>query len=224
MTASFYVHIIESPSPEELLNGITEGRALCSFLDIAEIPYLYNLAVTPEQFDIAMTDRVELAVNKFELPPILHFSTHGGEEGIQLTTQRDSGDVVKWAELAVCIRSIHQIIGDIGVCMSCCRGAKGIKMAQVIRAKDVPFAWIIGTSTEIDIRDAALAFAVFYHRLHGDNFINVDELLNAMRAASGVPEFNIWFGDLTQKQYTKEQLQALQQKLKKRQKRVGSPD
>lgn len=217
MTASFYVHIVESPSPEELLNGITEGRALCSFLDIAGIPYLYNLAVNPEQFHVAMIDRVELGVNVFELQPILHLSTHGGEEGIQLTTQREFCKVIKWAELAEYIRPIHQEYGDIGVCMSCCGGANGVKMAEVIRAKDVPFDWIIGTSTEIDLRDAALAFAVFYRRFHCDDSIDADELLKAMRAASGVPDFNVWSGKLTQRQYSKARLKTFLDRIKKRQ-------
>lgn len=218
MTASFYVHIVESPSPEELLNGITEGRALCSFLDIAGIPYLYNLAVNPTQFHVAMTDRVELGVNEFELPPILHLSTHGGEDGIQLTTQREFGEVVEWAKLAEYIRPIHQIIDGIGVCMSCCGGANGRKMAQVNSAKDVPFDWIIGTSTEIDLRDAALAFAVFYRRFHCDNSIDPDDLLKAMRAASGVLDFNVWLGQLTQKQYSKARLKTLIDRIKTRQK------
>jgi len=218
MTASFYVHIIESPSPEELLNGITEGRALCSFLDIAGIPYLYNLAVNPTQFRVAMTDRVELGVSEFELPPILHFSTHGGEEGIQLTTQREFDQVLEWGKLAQYIRPIHQIIGDIGVCMSCCGGANGIKMAQVIRSQDVPFAWIIGTSTEIDLRDAALAFAVFYRRFHCGDYVDERELLKAMQVASGVPDFNLWSGQLTQKEFSKAWLNAFLQRSKTREK------
>jgi hypothetical protein len=214
MTASFYVHIVESPSPEELLNGITEGRALCSFLDIAGIPYLYNLAVNPTQFRIAMTDRVKLGVNEFELKPILHLSTHGGEEGIQLTTQRECGQVVEWGILAPHIRRISQKFGDIGVCMSCCEGANAIKMAQVIRRQDVPFAWLVGTSTKIEVCDAALAFAVFYRRFHCNNSIDPDDLLKAMRAASGVLDFNVWSGQLTQKQYSQEWAQAVRRKLK----------
>ncbi|MEX1228865.1 MAG: hypothetical protein WEB58_01420 [Planctomycetaceae bacterium] len=157
MSANFYVHIVESPSPAELLDGITEGRALCSFLDIARIPYSYNLAVDPAQFHAAMTDRVVTAGKAFNgLPPILHFSTHGGEEGIQLTNQRETGIVIPWSDLATYIRPVHRIIGNIGVCMSCCGGSHGTKMARVISSEEVPFAWIMGSSTQIDLRDAAL--------------------------------------------------------------------
>jgi hypothetical protein len=214
MTARFYVHIIESPSPEELLEGITEGRALCSFLDIAQIPYSYNLAVNPKQFHVAMTARVDEASTRFNLRPILHFSTHGGESGIQLTSQRELEEVIRWDKLAEYIRPIHQIIGDIGVCMSCCEGANGVKMAEVIREQDIPFAWIIGPLTKIYLRDAALAFAVFYRRFHcGDSDPN--NLLEAMRAASGISSFNIWFGDLAQQQYSQALLQKSLQSLEK---------
>ena len=205
MTDTFYVHIIESPSPKELLEGITEGRALCSFLDIARIPYSYYLAVDPEQFRIAMTTRIEEDSLRFNLPPILHFSMHGSEGGIQLTNQRESKQEIPWAELAVYIRPIHQIFGDIGVCMSCCEGANGFRMAQVIKTEDVPFAWIIGSFTEIDLRDAALAFAVFYRRFHCGN-TDLDSLLEAMQSASNVTDFNLWFGNLTQQQYSQESL------------------
>ena len=64
MSDKFYVHIVESPAPYELLDGITEGKALCSFLDIADIPYLYNLVVDLDHFKKAMTDRVSEGINK----------------------------------------------------------------------------------------------------------------------------------------------------------------
>jgi len=201
MIANFYVHIIESPSPEELLDGLTEGRALCSFLDIARIPYSYNLAVNHDQFCIALTDRIEEAASRFNLPPILHLSTHGGEQGIQLTSQRPTGELITWNELRKHIHPIYEFFGALGICMSCCRGANGSKMAQVIDAQHVPFSWIIGTETEVDLRDTALAFAVFYRRFAcGEK--NIEKLLNAMKFASGVYDFNLWSGNLTQQSYS----------------------
>lgn len=197
MPNNFYVHIVESPSPADLLDGRTEGRALCSFLDIAEIPYYYNLAVDKTQLSVAMTDRIISGGQFFELPPILHFSAHGNDQGIQLTNQREAGLLITWAELSSFVKPIHQVItGGVGVCMSSCGGAHGQKMAQVILPKDVPFAWIVGTPTAVEVRDAALAFGVFYRGFQRGE--SGDRLLAAVRAASGVDAFNIKFGNLTQ--------------------------
>lgn len=211
MIANFYVHIIESPSPEELLDGLTEGRALCSFLDIARIRYSYNLAVNQDQFHIALTDRIGEAESKFNLPPILHLSTHGGEQGIQLTSQRPtsqhSGDIITWSELGKYIYPIHQAFGHLGICMSCCGGANGIKMAQVIHRQHIPFDWIIGTESEVDLRDTALAFAVFYRRFACGE-VDQEKLLNAMKFASGVYDFSLWDGSLTQQLYSRDQFRT----------------
>ena len=81
--------------------------------------------------------------------------------------------------------------------MPCCRGANGMKMAQVIDTQHIPFSWIIGTESEVDLRDTDLAFAVFYRRFAcGEE--NVEKLLNAMNFSSGVYDFSLWDGNLTQ--------------------------
>lgn len=43
-TAGF-VHIIESPSANDILEERTEGKALGEFLRLAKIPYCYNLVL-----------------------------------------------------------------------------------------------------------------------------------------------------------------------------------
>ena len=96
MSADFYVHIVESPSPAELRDLRTEGQALCSVLAVAGIPYSYSLVVDLDQFHIAMTNEVDEAIDEFRKPPILHLSAHGSERGIQLTNQED----LLWSDLA----------------------------------------------------------------------------------------------------------------------------
>ena len=209
----FFVHIIESPSPADLLNGLTEGRMLCNFLEIARIPCLYNLAVDLTQFNEAMTNQVRLGVEWFQVPPILHISAHGDENGIQLTHQYEAGELLAWAELAKLIKPISQDLSfRVGVCMSTCGGAHGRKMAQVLRTEDIPMAWIVGTATSVSISDAALAFAVFYRGLQRGSSLN--DLVVAMRVASGVSDFNVDFGHLVQQQYAQvihDLLQSLRQ-------------
>lgn len=201
MSNEFYVHIVESPAPSELLDGITEGKALCSFLDIAGIPYLYNLVVDLKHFEVAMTHRVYEGIEKFQRVPILHISTHGDQTGIQLTSQYGI-EVLSWSELAKYIRPVHELLnpnGGLGVCMSCCFGAYGIRMAEVIRSNSIPFSWIIGASTEIKVPDAALAYSIFYRRHHCGIY---DGLMEAVEAGARV-QFDIWEGEYIQKEYSK---------------------
>ena len=211
MANNFYVHIVESPSPDELLDGITEGGALCGFLDIAGIQYSYNLAIDLDQFDIAMTNRVEEAIYTFDKIPILHLSMHGNEQGIQLTNQYGTEDMIFWPQLAIYLRRIHRYIRrhiggkGLGVCMSCCGGAHGTQMAEQIRKINIPYRWIIGSSSEIDLCDAALAYAILYRGLHrGVDDDDIDLLVEAIRVASGITDFDIWDGELVQEIYKQE--------------------
>ena len=104
MSADFYVHIVESPSPAELRDLLTEGQVLRSVLAVAGIPHRYNPAVDLEQFHIAMTDEVDAAIDEFRKPPILHLSTHGSERGIQLTNQEELlwSDFAEWTTCWPC--------------------------------------------------------------------------------------------------------------------------
>lgn len=186
MSADFYVYIVESPSPAELHDGATEGRVLCSFLDIAGIPYSYSLAVDLEQFRIAMTNKFDEAINGFNKLPILHLSVHGDEEGIQLTNQKK----LLWYELADYIRPINKSLnGSLDVCMSCCGGAYGAQMAQVFPYSS--YNWLVGSFTDVALPDIALAYSIFYHRVHC-GYENLRELIETIRAASGISDFNIW--------------------------------
>lgn len=45
-----FVAIIETPSDRDLIDGQTEGQALCSALRLACIPYTYSLAATRDMF------------------------------------------------------------------------------------------------------------------------------------------------------------------------------
>ena len=210
---SFYVHIVESPSPADLLDGRTEGRVLCSFLDVAGIPYLYNLAVDANQFSVAMTDRILQGGELFGLPPILHISCHGAETGIQLTDQREAGVLIPWSDLATYLRPIHQFTNGLGVCMSSCHGGQGRQMAQVLKPEEIPFSWIVGAGDNIDLRDVALAYAVFYRCFQRGN---LETVIDAMHGAAGGGGFQIAFGQFTQQQYRETLLKGFREWLASR--------
>lgn len=206
----FFVHIVESPSPENLLDGLTEGRMLCSFLELAQIPCVYNLAVDRTQFHESLSTRLVLGVQTFNLLPILHFSTHGNNEGIQLTGQREVGEVLDWKALSELILPINQAFGgELGVCMSTCGGAHGRRMAEVIRREQIPMGWIVGSTASVSFCDAALAFCVFYRGLQRGG--DIESLIAAVQAASGISDFNVDFGHLVHEQYA----QRVREKLAK---------
>lgn len=71
-------------------------------------------------------------------------------------------------------------------------------MAQVQKPEEIPFSWIFGATIDIDLRDVALAFAVFYRSFQRGNLENVDV---AMKGAAGGGGFKISFGKLIHQLY-----------------------
>lgn len=101
-----FVHIIESPAPEDLVEDRCEGRILGEALSIAGIQHVYSLAVNRDMFVYSITNRLLDAVMKFQSAPILHVSAHGNVEGITLT----SGEQITWRRLAGLARlSVWQV-------------------------------------------------------------------------------------------------------------------
>lgn len=200
----FYVHIIESPSPSDLFDGRTEGRMLSEFLCLSEIPYRYNLVVDSGHFEAALVGQVMQSVQELQRLPIIHISAHGGENGIQLTNQRESGQIIAWDQLRKSFNTLRGMFEDLplGLCMSSCNGSAARKMAQVVKVSDIPVNWIVGTSQTVHYADAAIAFATFYRAMQrGDED---QSLIDAMRAASGVPDFGVEFGHDLQKNYLRD--------------------
>lgn len=204
----FYVHIIESPSPSDLFDGRTEGRMLSEFLCLSEIPYRYNLVVDSGHFEAALVGQVMQSVQELQRLPIIHISAHGCENGIQLTNQRESGQIIAWDQLRKSFNTLRGMFEDLplGLCMSSCNGSAARKMAQVVKVSDIPVNWIVGTSQTVHYADAAIAFATFYRAMQrGDED---QSLIDAMRAASGVPDFGVEFGHDLQKNYSSRHLQC----------------
>ena len=56
-----FVHVIESPSPADLLDGRTEGRVLWEALRLADIAQTYSLATNRETLELALTTRLTAA-------------------------------------------------------------------------------------------------------------------------------------------------------------------
>ncbi|HET6881126.1 MAG TPA: hypothetical protein VFI31_13280 [Pirellulales bacterium] len=147
---------------------------------------------------------------------MLHLSMHGCQDGIQLTSQRDQGAIIPWQALGGMLHPLHNALpGGLGVCMSCCGGIHGKAMAQTFDKNRVPFNWLVGSASDADWRDLALAFAVFYRRYQAG--LSGTKLIEAVKVASGINDFDIVHGPLTQQSYARESLLAALKSMQKNQ-------
>ena len=185
-----FVYIVESPGARDLLDGRTEGRALCEALTLAGIPSVYRLVTTPETFDEALDSGLLAACRSTGAPegrfPILHLSAHGSQDGIQLT----SGHFVDWEELHTRLKPLLQFMENaLLLCMSSCHGIEALKMPLQLDP-DHHFGWLVGSNDEPLWSDAAVAFITFYHLLFKRQH-TIQECVRRMNLASGHEAFTL---------------------------------
>ncbi len=190
-----FVHVVESPSPEDLLDNRTEGKMICDFFDLSQIPYFYSLATNLATFEQSLTNRLIQATEKYNTLPILHFSMHGDNDGIFLTNK----EKLTWQDLARYIQPLSNIFeGRLMICMSSCFGGNAFQMAMD-QGLNKPFGYLIGNMEKVSWKDASIGFATFYHRLFGR--ANIDDAFNAMQCASGNSSFKKWSGQHIKENY-----------------------
>lgn len=195
--ATPFVHIVESPSPTDLLDGRTEGRVLVQALALANIPTWYSLTVNRDVFVEGLYARLVQALNAVnDGRPVLHLSTHGNEHGIVLT----SGEFISWEDLRELLIPINKTLGGmLLVCMSSCYGFDGCRMAMT-RSDDLPFLGLVAHNGPSTWSDAALAFATFYHQV----LVKGSPIATArdtMRIASGDYGFDVIHGPATRQDF-----------------------
>ena len=183
-----FVHIIESPSDEDLLDGRTEGKVISEALKLASIPHTYNLATTQTTFNGAIYDRLAQAWHHFSQPPVLHLSMHGNNEGVQLT----DSSFLQWDTLRNILSPLNNIMnGGLLICMSSCFGAAGCRMAMHL-GNDHLFWALVGNSGSVAWNDAAVAYVSFYHLFFKG--ISIFDCVEAMKRASYDHNFNVFSG------------------------------
>ena len=189
MTTPLFVYIIESPSAEDMLKGRTEGRALSEVLELAGIPYCYNLVENLKTWNIALGTGFQEANNRYsDLAPILHLSMHGIESGIVLT----DNTVFSWNQLKKQLAPLNNEMEDgLLICMSSCFGAHGRRMARDI-STDNPFYALVGNKKSFFWEDGAVAYVTFYHLLFKG--IALEECIRRMKSASDNYDFDLWEG------------------------------
>jgi hypothetical protein len=190
-----FVHIIESPSPSDLLDGRTEGRALSEAMRLADIPHWYSLAVDRASLREALGPRLGLAYETLQKLPIVHLSMHGNADGIALT----NGEFLSWHDLRTELLPLLRIMrGTLLICLSSCSGGSGCRMAMYEDA-ETPFWALVGNSMDTRWADAAIAYITFYHLFFKDQ--DVASCVEAMRVASGDPNFVIFDGAHTRESW-----------------------
>lgn len=185
-----FVHIIESPSATDLLDGRTEGRALGEALTLASIPFWYNLAIDRSTLVQAVGPRLLEAWKALGKLPILHLSMHGNQNGIALS----NGDFLTWHELRQMLLPLNRAVqGGLLICMSSCFGASGCRMAMY--SDNEPSFWaLVGNSASTPWADSAVAYVTFYHLFFKG--VGVDKAAEAMRVASGDQNFRALSGPM----------------------------
>jgi hypothetical protein len=181
-----FVHIVESPSADDLLSDQVEGRALCGALHLARIPHVYNLASNRDTFRAALAMRLVQALNMPSLQglrPILHLSMHGNDSGVELT----SGEFISWDDLHSDLAPLlNAMNGGLLICMSSCFGLAGCRMAMNTTA-DKPFWALVGNSHSVGWSDAAVGYITFYHQFFKST--PLDRCVSIMREAAGDQNF-----------------------------------
>jgi len=138
-----------------------------------------------EAFEASLKIGLAEEMKRYEgMIPILHISAHGNSEGVQLSDKT----VIPWAILRQFLAPINTALNHgLLICLSCCEGYSGTRMAMFIEDEGYPFYAIVANSEEPLWSDTAVAYSAFYHLLSKGEFI-VDAV-KAMRIASGNQTF-----------------------------------
>lgn len=178
-----FVNVIESPSSHDLLDGRTEGRMLIESLNLANIPNAYSLVTDLATLRESIDSRLRAAAQQHSKIPIIHFSMHGNEDGVALT----SSEFVSWSDLKHELLPVMRAVqGTLLICMSSCVGHAGVKMAM--NSDDEPSFWaLVGNIENTSWSDAAIAYSCFYHLFFKE--VNIDVCVNSMKVASGNNNF-----------------------------------
>jgi hypothetical protein len=178
------VHIIESVTNEDLHEKRTEGGMLAQSLLLAGMTSTYRRASDRNAFIEYIREVSRSAQTARELIPAVHFSCHGNQTGIALT----SGEEICWPELRNMLLPVNRAAsGNLIVGMSTCYGLFGTGMA--LHPHDAPFRSLIGPVDTVTFADSAIAFTVFYHQLSKGTLI--ERAVEVMKVASGEEHFGL---------------------------------
>jgi hypothetical protein len=178
--------IIESLSGRDVDRH--EGMILTELLTRCKIECQYDFASDGNGFARALTKFMELSVQSFGSVtpkiPILHISSHGSENGLQLGDRTE----VAWRFLGDLTGLVRPgILGSLIVCMSSCHGYTFCRDA--FSRERFQFFAIVGPTARVQWADALVAYVTFYHHQFNKGH-KIDEAVRAMNIASGAHVFD----------------------------------
>ena len=193
----FFVFVIESPSSVDLYHRRSEGEIIQQATNLNQIPCVVKTAINYDAFEASLKIGLKDAMEQLPgLIPILHISAHGFEDGIQLS----NGETISWVKLATLLRPINLALhNSLILCLSCCEGYSGIRMAMTTDDSKPPFYAIIANGAKPLWSDTAVAYSVLYHLIAKGH--SIIEAVTAMQAASGDDKFWIQTAEETKKSY-----------------------
>jgi hypothetical protein len=196
-TSWFFVYVVESPSAPDVYHGRSEREVLQQALSLACVHSASHCAISREAFCAALDIGLKYEIGRLApLSPVLHISSHGDANGIQLS----SGESVTWEELGGLLAPVNAALNNrLVISMSCCEGYSGIRMAMKADDSPLPFYALIGSSQKPVWSETAIAFAVFYHRLA--NGAHITEAVQAMNIATGCNQFHVEWAEESKKGY-----------------------
>jgi hypothetical protein len=183
MNQAFYIHIIESPSSENLFADKREGAVLGAGLKLLGLKSEYYLVVDKERFLKALRMASE-NIGGGHIPTIIHLSSHGNSSGITLTDD----SFINWTELKGLLAPINKgLKGALLLCISSCEGFQGFKMAWCLPG-ELPFFGMVGPTAKLSWQESSIGFLSFYHNVFHKG-VNIPEAVRIMGVASGNPCF-----------------------------------
>ena len=193
----FFVYVIESPSAVDLYHRRSEGEIIRQAVNLNQIPSSVVTAINIESFVAALKIGLSEAMDLLPgMIPMLHISAHGDKEGIQLS----SGEVLTWELLRQLLHPINSALNNnLLVCLSCCEGYSGTRMAMFLEDEGYPFYAIIANSSKPLWSDTAVAYSAFYHLIAKGEYLL--DAVEAMRIASGNKTFWIQTAEESRKGY-----------------------
>ncbi|MDI1437509.1 hypothetical protein [Polyangium sorediatum] len=189
------VHIIESPSADDIFTEQYEGQILRGALRYGQVPVELHTVVDPQHFARALAAVINSYKRDQDSFPILHLSMHGNENEVAFT----NGDTVDWPALGEGLSLINEALHDkLLVLMSACQGYNAARMAR--REGHAPFFALVGPTANISWKDTVAAFGAFYHHVivrdgsivSGVQVINSVLRTNIFQATTAADELAEW--------------------------------
>lgn len=183
-----FVYIVDSPSNDDLIDGLTIGMALRAALQAIKIPVIYTLTSNQINFELSLTTKLDNCIKQFQATsysnsyPFIHLCMHGNSGGVAFT----DGNHYSWSNLKNILRAHNMMKGfDPFVCMASCNGLDGMRMVDKYNRV---FRYLIGNSTIVLQSDLTVGYLSFYNHLFHKKR-TIEDAVIAMKIASGDNNF-----------------------------------